>query len=127
MTNTPTIIDGTATLVSSTTRPLRPVSTGRRRKLVLALSRTMGQLDRAAQSAGEVKVALRQFRQSVDPREMAGGFVGLTVGEAIGSAVGGTAGAVVAGPPGAIVGAEIGAFTVGVLGMKLGVDAAKEL
>lgn len=95
--------------------------------IVSALVRAQAQLDRAAQSAAEVKVALQQVRQAVDPREVAGGFVGLTAGEAIGGAVGGVAGAMVAGPPGAIAGAEVGAFTAGMLGLKLGMDAMQDL
>jgi len=127
MSNAPQIIDGTAVLLSSTTEPLPPVSAGRRRKLVLALSRTMGQIERASQAASDAKVVWRQMRQAVDPREVAGGFVGLTAGEVIGGAVGGAAGAAVAGPPGAIVGAEVGAFTAGMLGLKLGMDAVQDL
>lgn len=127
MSNTPTIIDGTAIVLSSTTEPVQPVSAGRRRTLVTALSRTMQQIDRASESAESVRLALRQIRQAVDPHEVAGGFVGLTAGEVIGGAVGGAAGAAVAGPPGAIVGAEVGAFTAGMLGLKLGMDAVQDL
>lgn len=127
MSNTPQIIDGSAIVLSSTAEPLPPVSAGRRRKLVLALSRTMGQLERASQAADDARLVLRQMRQAVDPREVAGGFVGLTAGEVIGGAVGGAAGAAVAGPPGALVGAEVGAFAAGMLGLKLGMDAVQDL
>ncbi len=127
MTNPPIIIDGTATLVSSTATVPAPAPNGRRRALVSALGRTMGQIERASQAADDARLVLRQIRQAVDPREVAGGFVGLTAGEMIGSAVGGAAGAAVAGPPGALVGAEVGAFTAGMLGLKMGMDAVQDL
>ncbi|HNS03934.1 MAG TPA: hypothetical protein PKM78_16320 [Anaerolineae bacterium] len=127
MSKTPKIIDGVAVVLASTTKPVQPVSVGRRRTLVTVLSRTMQQIDRASESAAGVKLALRQLRQAVDPREVAGGFVGLTAGEVIGGAVGGAAGGVLGGPPGAVVGAEVGAFTVGMLGLKLGMDAVQDL
>ena len=44
----------------------------------------------------------------------------------VGGAVGGVAGAAVGGPAGAVVGAEVGAFTVGMLGLKLGMDAVSD-
>ena len=75
----------------------------------------------------DARVLLKQARATVDPREIAGGFAGLTAGEVVGGAVGGVAGTLVGGPAGAIVGAELGAFTAGMLGMKLGADAARDL
>ena len=70
----------------------------------------------------DARVLLKQARATVDPREIAGGFAGLTAGEVVGGAVGGVAGTLVGGPAGGIVGAEVGAFTAGMLGMKLGAD-----
>ena len=127
MTNVPKIIDGSATILPSAVTSQQPGLARRKRKLVAVISRTMNHVDRASQAAGDVKLALRQIRQAVDPREVAGGFVGLTAGEVIGGAVGGAAGAVVAGPPGAVVGAEVGAFTAGMLGLKLGMEAVQDL
>lgn len=98
-----------------------------RSALAAVVLRTQAGVDSATQTAAEVKVALQQIRSAVDPREVAGGFVGLATGEAIGGAVGGMAGAVMAGPAGAVVGAEVGAFTAGMLGLKLGMDAVQDL
>lgn len=94
--------------------------------LVLAARRARGHLARAALAASEAQAALQQIRSAIDPREVAGGYAGLTAGEVIGGAVGGVAGAAVGGPPGAIVGAEVGAFTMGMLGLKLGMDAVHD-
>jgi len=75
----------------------------------------------------DARVLLKQARATVDPREIAGGFAGLTAGEVVGGAVGGVAGTLMGGPAGGIVGAEVGAFTAGMLGMKLGADAARDM
>ena len=66
----------------------------------------------------DARVLLKQARATVNPREIAGGFAGLTAGEVVGGVVGGVAGTLVGGPAGGIVGAEVGAFTAS--GMKLG-------
>lgn len=105
----------------------RPPKGAYRRVAVRAVVRAQDQVERASQTVGDSRVTLRQIRKAVDPRELAGGYVGLTAGEVIGGAVGGTAGAVVAGPAGAVVGAEVGAFTAGMLGLKLGMDAVQDL
>ena len=91
--------------------------------VVLAVGRVQSQLAHASQAAADAKGTLRQIRKAIDPREVAGGYAGLTAGEMVGGAVGGVAGAAVGGPAGAVVGAEVGAFTVGMLGLKLGMDA----
>ena len=74
----------------------------------------------------DARQMLKDVRAAVDPREVAGGIVGLTAGEVLGGAVGGIAGAAVAGPVGAIVGAEVGAFAAGTLGLKFGTDAVRD-
>lgn len=114
------------TLAPSAQGPTGSVSGVGRRAVVLALRRARGQLVRAALAASEAKETVRQIRGAIDPREVAGGYAGLTAGEVIGGAVGGVAGAVMGGPPGAVVGAEVGAFTMGMLGLKLGMDAVHD-
>ncbi len=69
------------------------------------------------------KNTVKQTRDAVDPRIVAGGLAGLTAGEIVGGAVGGVAGGVVAGPAGMVVGSQVGGFTAGMLGLKLGADA----
>ena len=69
------------------------------------------------------KNTVKQIRDAVDPRILAGGLVGLTAGEMVGGTIGGAAGGVVAGPAGMIMGAQVGGFTAGMLGLKLGADA----
>jgi outer membrane lipoprotein SlyB len=112
-----------ASIQSTAGASLRPVSGVRRRAVVLAVGRVQSRLDHASQAAADAKGTLRQIRKAIDPREVAGGYAGLTAGEMVGGAVGGVAGAAVGGPAGAVVGAEVGAFTVGMLGLKLGMDA----
>ena len=124
MTQSLQIIDiDDASVQSTAGASLRPVSGVRRRAVVLAVGRVQSQLDHASQAATDAKGTLRQIRVAIDPREVAGGYAGLTAGEMVGGAVGGVAGAAVGGPAGAVVGAEVGAFTVGMLGLKLGMDA----
>ena len=124
MADTLQIIDiDDASLPSTAGASLRPVSDVRRHVVVLAVGRVQSQLDHASQVAADAKGTLRQIRKAIDPREVAGGYAGLTAGEMVGGAVGGVAGAAVGGPAGAVVGAEVGAFTVGMLGLKLGMDA----
>lgn len=69
------------------------------------------------------KSTLKQVRDAVDPRIVAGGLAGLTAGEIVGGVVGGVAGGAVAGPAGAVVGAQVIGFSAGMLGLKLGADA----
>ena len=57
-------------------------------------------LTHASQAAADAKGTLRQIRKAIDPREVAGGYAGLTAGEMVGGAVGGVAGAAVGGPEG---------------------------
>lgn len=127
MTGVPQLIDDDLTGEESSALVFKPPARARRRFTVGAIKRAQDQLERASQATTSARGALKQIGKAVDPREIAGGFAGLTAGEAAGGAVGGTAGAVVAGPPGAILGAEIGAFTAGMLGMKLGMEAVGDL
>ena len=66
--------------------------------MVLAVGRVQSQLDHASQAAADAKGTLRQIRKAIDPREVAGGYAGLTAGEMVGGAVGGVAGAAMGGP-----------------------------
>ena len=127
MTGVPQNIDDDRIGQENSALELQPRSRSRRRFAVGAIKRAQDQLERASQVTASARGTLKQIGKAVDPREIAGGFAGLTAGEAAGGAVGGTAGAVVAGPPGAVLGAEIGAFTAGMLGMKLGMEAVEDL
>ncbi|MCB0203632.1 MAG: hypothetical protein H6649_13680 [Caldilineae bacterium] len=117
----------TTAVVPEEPRAVQPQSRGRRRFAVAVIKNAQGPLERASQAASGAKGTLKQIGKAVDPREVAGGFAGLTAGEAAGGAVGGVAGASVAGPPGAVVGAQVGAFTAGMLGLKLGVEAVQDI
>ena len=127
MTGVPQNIDDESAVEESSALVFRPRSRSRRRFAVGAIKRAQDQLERASQATTSARGALQQIGKAIDPREVAGGFAGLTAGEVAGGAVGSTAGAVVAGPPGAAVGAQIGAFTAGMLGMKLGMEAVEDL
>ncbi|MEZ4768292.1 MAG: hypothetical protein R2844_07690 [Caldilineales bacterium] len=50
-----------------------------------------GSAGRASQAASGAKGTLKQIGKAIDPREVAGGFAGLTAGEAAGGVVGGAA------------------------------------
>lgn len=90
----------------------------------VAQSPTTNALEAKAQDVLQgTKNTVKQIRDAVDPRIVAGGLAGLTAGEIVGGAVGGVAGGVVAGPAGMVVGAQVGGFTAGMLGLKLGADA----
>lgn len=127
MTGDPQIIDDDRTGEESSVLEFKLPARTRRRFAVGAIKRAQDQLERASQATTSARGALKQIGKAVDPREVAGGFAGLTAGEVAGGAVGGTAGAVVGGPPGAVLGAEIGAFTAGMLGMKLGMEAVEDM
>ena len=121
------IIEETQAVELPEPRAVRPRSRAGRRAAVVSIKVAQDQLQRASEVTAGARGTLKQIGKAIDPREVAGGFAGLTAGEAAGTAVGGAAGAVVAGPPGAVVGAQVGAFTAGMLGLKLGVEAVQDL
>ena len=123
MTDALQVVPNDETVLGPAAVPAPSVFSVHSRALALAVGRARGRLAQATHAATDAKETLQQIRQAIDPREVAGGYAGLTAGEAVGGVIGGVAGAAVAGPAGAVVGAEVGAFTMGMLGLKLGMDA----
>jgi uncharacterized membrane protein len=71
--------------------------------------------------------SLQQFFEAIDPRTVAGGFLGLVTGEAIGGTIGSVVGGVFLGPAGMVAGAGIGAFTGSMIGQKVASDTIADL
>lgn len=80
-----------------------------------------------AASADQPQVALQQFFDALDPRTVAGGFLGLVTGEAVGGTIGSVVGGAFLGPAGMVAGAGIGAFAGSMIGQKVGSDTVADL